>query len=183
MNVFIQVCLCVLTKLFNLNQSLRFAWFWQLLVFHFEGDITLRIPPHEPAFCVCVCVCVCVLREQSYRMCMCCTCADNYTSVSTGKTSGQDGKCIWTLRRQSAGMVVIQTMVNMLAKTNQWIFHLLLLQAIYSSFWQSTVHCNVKVQRGTVGVYNLCVCVCACVSVREGGWKSLKVHKHVYPHK
>lgn len=34
---------------------------------------------------------------------------------------------------QSAGMVVIQTMVNMLARTNQGIFHLLVLQFIHHS--------------------------------------------------
>ena len=34
---------------------------------------------------------------------------------------------------QSVGMVVIQTMVNMLARTNQRIFHLLVLQFIHHS--------------------------------------------------
>lgn len=51
-------------------------------------------------------------------------------------------------------MVVIQTMVNTLACTNQAIFHLLVLQAVDSSFWHGTVYSHVKVLRGCVEVYS-----------------------------
>jgi len=46
---------------------------------------------------------------------------------------------------QSGAMVVIQTMVNTLARTNQGVFHLVVLQAVCSSSWHGFVYSNVEV--------------------------------------
>lgn len=66
-NVFIQACLCALTKLFHLSHSLSLVWFWQLFQLSFEGDITLRILGLVCAF---VCVCVCVHYVSDDRECV-----------------------------------------------------------------------------------------------------------------
>lgn len=61
---------------------------------------------------------------------------------------------LYCISLQSVAMVVSQTMVNTLACTNQAIFHLLVLQAVDSSFWHGTVYSHVKVLRGCVEVYS-----------------------------
>lgn len=101
-NVFIQACLCALTKQFNGSQSLSFAWFWQIYVLyvwrwhHFE-DLLVWL-------CVHVFVCVCTSRGyrflETLEEWVSYTYADNYVSVCTGKPAGWNGRyispqCVW----------------------------------------------------------------------------------------
>lgn len=83
--VFMRVCLCAQTKLFNLSQSLRFAWFWQLLRLSFEGDITQRILHSS----------VHIMWVKLQNVCVLHICWQLYVRFQR-ETSEQDGKCIWT---------------------------------------------------------------------------------------
>lgn len=66
--VYTSVCVCTLTKLFNLSQSLTVEWLWRL---SFEGDITLRI------LCECVTASIVLVKHS---LCACYTYVGNYAS-------------------------------------------------------------------------------------------------------
>lgn len=148
--VFIQVCLCVLTKLFNLSQSLSLVRFWQLFIFR------LNVTSFG-GFSICVCVCT---RYVS-KVTECVHVAHMLTIMRQFPQGNQwAGWKVYLnlhyISLQSVGMVVIQTMVNMLARTNQGNLSSSSV-AVYSSFWHSAVY-----SIGVVLGCNLCVCVCVC---------------------
>ena len=84
-NVFIQACLCVLTKLFNPSQSLSFIWFWQIFVFRLKVTSLVRI---LYLILHALRACMPTLCECRRRASASCTYADYYVLVSTGKAAG-----------------------------------------------------------------------------------------------
>lgn len=90
-NVFTQVCLCVLTKLFNLSQSLSFAWFWQLFVFRLK---VTSLWGFSTWVCM-LCVCWVKLWVKLQNVCMLHICWQLCVSFHR-ETSAQDGKYTWT---------------------------------------------------------------------------------------
>lgn len=165
-NVYFQVCLCVLTELINLSQPLSLVWFWQLFAFHLRVTSLWRI-----STCMCM-LCVCVHYVSKATECV--YVAHMLTIIRQFPHRNQwVGWKVYLklhyISLQSVGMVVIQAMVNMLVRTNQGIFHLLVLQFIHHS--GKLLHTLILRSRGVLLGYNLCVYVC----VKEGGRESERV--------
>lgn len=140
------VCFCKLSRLFYLTQSSSFHGLSSICL-SFEGDITPGTRGVIGAFSATVWLRVLRVFSERSQGTECTHVAHMLTIIRQFPQGDQRAgrKVYVNLRLQSAGTVVIPTTVNMLAKTNQWIFHLLAQQAIHLSTWHGTVHCNAEV--------------------------------------
>lgn len=137
--------------------------FGSFLLFGLEGDITQRILHLSVHALKCVCACVAHMLTIMPQFPQGNQCVGQKVHLNLRYISPQ-----------SVGMVVIQAMVNMLARTNQRIFHLLMLHFIHHS---GTVLYTLRSRGAVLGLYSM------YSFKKEREKRSLKVHKCVYSYK